>query len=225
MHPLVAYLFDRRSHSLRSSLGTWLDASPRFAAFAETYKDKIRKKIRTLNGDEAVLNLRAELETAYLLLSEKRFEVAYEPYAVEPGRGPDYAVTWRTSLTFNVEVTRLHSTAEDIEGKLIDVVCGKLGQMLPGMINVLVVVGSDLDGNLDVGVAMRRLKLAAEKRDPVLYARQGYRSPADFFKGFERLSGLLWRTAKGSPPVLWINPQARQALPAKICRLLVVKST
>lgn len=221
MDPLVDYLFDQRSHRLRSSLADWLAASPRFAAFAETYKDKIRKKIRTLNGEAAALDLGAELVTAYLLLAEKRFEVAYEPYAVEKGRGPDFAVTWRTNLTFNVEVTRLRSTGGDLEGKLAEVVCEKLGQMLPGMINVLAVVGSGLDGDLDVGGAMQHLKLAAEKRDPGLYARQGYRSPADFFKGYERMSSLLWRPLQGGPSVMWANPQARHTLPPKVRKLLL----
>jgi hypothetical protein len=225
VHPLVAYLFDHRSHSLLSSVSDWLAASPRFAAFAETYKDKIRKKIRRLKGDEAALDLRAELETAYLLLAEKRFEVSFEPYAVEKGRGPDFAVTWRTTLTFNVEVTRLRSTSGDLEGKLLDVVCEKFGQMLPGMINVLVVEGSGLDAALDVGSVMQRLKLSAEKRDPSLYARQGFRSPADFFKGYERLSGLLLRPGEGGASILWNNPQARHDLPAKVRSLLVVESS
>jgi len=96
--------------------------------------------------------------------------------------------------------------------------------MLPAMINVLAVVSSASETTLDVDGAMQRLKLAAEKRDPILYARQRYSSPADFFKGYERLSGLWWRPGEAVPSHLWINPQARQKMPAKVRKLLVVKS-
>ena len=78
-HPLIAYLFDDRLHSLRGHLKSWLEVSPRFAAFAEQHKDKIRKKIRVLNGEDMSLDLLAELEMAYLLMTEERFEVVYEP--------------------------------------------------------------------------------------------------------------------------------------------------
>ena len=221
VNPLLDYLFDRGAQSLRSPVAAWLADSPRFAAFVETYKDKIRKKIRVAKGEEMALDLLAELETAYLLLTEKRFELAYEPYASQKKRGPDFAVTWRTNLTFNVEVTRLRPAGGEVEARLSDTVCEKLGQMLPGMINVLAVVSRDPLPAPDLSAALQRLKLAAEKRDPVLYARHGYQAPADFFKGFERLSALLWRGAGGGPPVLWDNPQARQPLPGKVGKLLV----
>jgi hypothetical protein len=201
----------------------WLAASPRFAAFVEKYKDKIRKKIRVLNGEDIALDLLAELETAYLLLAEKRFELAYEPYAAEKKRGPDFAVTWRNSLTFNLEITRLHNAGGEVEGRLADLVCEKLGQMLPAMINLLAVV-SDQFPEPDLNAAMQQLKLSAEKRDPSLYARYGYQTPADFFKGYERLSGILWHQSEAGPVVFWNNPQARHPLPPKVRNLLVRKS-
>jgi len=224
-YPLVDFLFDNRSHPLRSQMAAWLAASPRFATFVEEYKNKIRKKIRVLNGEEMALDLLAELETAYLLLADRRFELFYEPYVGEKKRGPDFTASWRTNLTFNLEVTRLRSGSGEVEGRLADVVCEKLGQMQPAMINLLAVVGSDQVPAPDLATAMQHLKLLAEKRDPILYARQGYQTPADFFKGYERLSGILWRHGAESPVDYWHNPQARRLLPKKVRNLLVVLSS
>jgi hypothetical protein len=206
-------------------VAAWLAISPRFAKFIEEYKNKIRKKIRVLNGEDMALDLLVELETAYLLLADRRFELSYEPYAGEKRRGPDFAVTWRTNLIFNLEVTRMRNGSGEVDGRLADVVCEKLGQMLPAMINLLAVVGSDQVSAPVLAAAMQRLKLSAEKRDPTLYARQGYQTPADFFKGYERLSGILWRHGEDSPVVFWNNPQARHPLSKKVRNLLVGLST
>jgi hypothetical protein len=224
-YPLDDYLFDNRSHPLRSQVAGWLAVSPRFANFVDEYKNKIRKKIRVLNGEDMALDLLAELEAAYLLLADRRFELSYEPYAGEKRRGPDYAVTWRTNLIFNLEVTRMHNGSGEIDGRLADVVCEKLGQMLPAMINLLAIVGGDQVSAPVLASAMQHLKLLAEKRDPTLYARQGYQTPADFFKGYERMSGILWRQDEDNPVVFWNNPQARQPLSKKVRKLLVKLST
>jgi len=106
---LPNYLFDDKPHILAEPISQWLASSPRFKAFATTYRDKIRKKIRITQGNGAsTKDLEAELATAYWLLQERRFTVAYEPYGSEKKRGPDYAVTFK-SMSFNVEVTRIGS--------------------------------------------------------------------------------------------------------------------
>jgi hypothetical protein len=56
-----------------------------------------------------VLDLRGELEVAYHLLNERRLDVAYEPYASAKRRGPDFAVTYRANLVFNIEVARIRA--------------------------------------------------------------------------------------------------------------------
>jgi len=224
-YPLDDFLFDNRSHPLRSQVAAWMAVSPRFAKFVDEYKNKIRKKIRVLNGDDMALDLLTELETAYLFLADRRFELSYEPYTAEKRRGPDFTVTWRTNLIFNLEVTRMHNNSGEIDGRLADVVCEKLGQMLPAMINLLAIVGGDQGSAPVLTAAMQHLKLLAEKRDPALYARQGYQTPADFFKGYERLSGILWRNGEDSPVVFWNNPQARHPLSKKVRNLLVGLST
>jgi hypothetical protein len=232
------YLFDNKPHLLAPPLTDWMRDLPRFADFVETHRDKIRKKIRGIPDSDGFHDLRAELETAYLLLQEKRFTLAYEPYGKGTGRGPDFAVTFRTHTTFNVEVTRLRNSGQEkdesgpppfnppYEGRRLAEIAGsKLRQMLPSMMNLLVIMADhQAMCELDVGRAMNHLKQRAEQKEPQLFQRHNFRDASDFFKHYQRLSGLLLRTT-GSPetgkcPILWLNNQAKHPLPGPICTIL-----
>ena len=70
---LTAYLFGTGGSALAAEVGPWLLASPRFRTFAETYRDKIRKKARGLRDDEARRDVAFELAVAVRLLEERRF--------------------------------------------------------------------------------------------------------------------------------------------------------
>ena len=145
---LLTYLFDRQPHLLFESMEMWLGASRRYMAFATAFRDKIRKKLRVTRDQETLYDLQLELETAYLILQERTLSLAYEPEQSGPGRSPDFAVTYTSSLTFMVEVTRLRgmaSSENDVpqEGeRLADAICSKLRQFFPGRSNVLI-VGAD----------------------------------------------------------------------------------
>jgi hypothetical protein len=246
----LGYLFDDKPHVLAGPMSDWIGAAPRFKAFATTYRDKIRKKIRITQNDTAIKDLEVELETAYWLLQEKRFTVAYEPYNSQKIRGADFAVTFK-SMIFNVEVTRIGSREEkrplsesqeaagvqpdvqpapqpdpqQIGGRLEDTVCDKFGQMHPGMVNVLVVVAdSDFVHVLDLDQAMARLRERAEQKEAGLFGRYGFVKTADFFKYYLRLSGVLVRTAgeqEGTTrSMLWMNNQAKQPLPGPLRTIL-----
>lgn len=91
----------------------WVTLSKPFLAFAQTYRSKIRKKLRMCRDVEEARNLDCELRTAYLLLQAPRFVVAYEPYTKGRGRSADLAVTFRTHTTFHVEVTRLRASPSE----------------------------------------------------------------------------------------------------------------
>ena len=146
---LIAYVFEGQPHLLSGELMQWMEASPRFTAFVETYRDKIRKKIRVTREPESVLDLRGELEVAYGLLNDRRLAVAYEPYASAKRRGPDFAVTYRANLVFNIEVARIRARAQArersasiiprAEERILRILLDKLGQMQPGMANLLVI--------------------------------------------------------------------------------------
>ena len=223
---LIAYVFDGKSHSLSSALMQWLETSSRFTAFVETYRDKIRKKIRITREPESILDLRGELEVAFCLLNDRRLAVAYEPYASEKGRSPDFAVTYRDNLVFNIEVARLRvGQGEDgevglprVDDRILRTLLYKLGQMQPGMPNLLVIhTEQELAQSIDLNNLMQEIKIRVEGKDPSFYAASRYANPAAFYKEFLHLNGiLLWAAV----PQLWVNKQARPVLAEKVLHLV-----
>lgn len=221
---LIAYVFDEQSHVLARTLLPWMNASTRFTDFVDTYRDKIRKKIRVAREPGSILDVRSELAVAYCLLNDRRLVVAYEPYASAKQRGPDFAVTYRTNLTFNLEVAHLRSEDSadaDLarrEERIQRIVLDKLGQMQANMGNLLVIdMSVELARAIDLVKLMQTMKTRAEGKDAAFYATSRYASPADFYKDFLRLSGIvLW--SPGAP--LWINKQARPSLDEKVLRLV-----
>jgi hypothetical protein len=223
---LIAYLFEGQPHTLSDPLLQWMEASSRFTAFVDTYRDKIRKKIRLTRDPESALDLWGELEVAYCLLNERRMVVAYEPYASSKRRGPDFAVTYRANLVFNIEVARIRVGGSEFDGtdllrkeqRILRILLDKLGQMQPGMANLLVIhSGEKLARSIDLSRFMQEVKTRAEGKEPFFFAASSYTSPAAFYKDFLHLSGiLLW--APGAQ--LWINKQARPGLAEKVLRLV-----
>jgi hypothetical protein len=239
---LLSYLTEDSAHPLAAPLSDWVGDSKRFAAFAATYRDKIRKKIRGARDAEGLRDLRNELEVALLMLQEPRFTLVYEPAGQGKTRGPDFSVTFKGAVTFNIEVTRMRrpdrppppdlGEAERVlamrergRERLQDIVCGKLRQMQAGGANVLVVM---MDGPqlapADLPEALAQLRLRAEQSDERALQRGGFRGPPDFFQHYQRLSAVaVRRTAEAGPSAplaLWNNNQARHALLATVQRCL-----
>jgi len=216
---LLTYLFDGQPHQLATPMETWLTDSRRFATFVNTFHTKIRKKLRATQGTESLLDLRLELETSYLLLKEPALSVVYEPLPIRQSRGPDFAVTFTTSTVFMLEVTRLRMV-EDLEERLADMVCSKLGQLPPQCSNVLVVGVEIAELTPDsLRTVMLRLQQRVERADASFVQRYGFRDRADFFQHYLRLSELLVRGSNlqaGEPVIGWINPQAKYPLPGKV---------
>ena len=223
---LTAYLFGPSDSSLAAEIGPWLVASPRFRAFAEIYRDKIRKKARGVRDDEGRRDLAFELAIASRLLAERRFGVEYESYGVGQ-RAPDFRVTFRTNLRFNVEVRRLHWSAPTPgapmdPARLVRAVSDKLGQLPPAMINVLFLGVDGPSPAADaLAPAMRSLQERAAAKDEMFFERRGFTGARDFQRHYQRLSGAVWLAVDtGAPPSLWRNPQARHPLPADLARAL-----
>jgi hypothetical protein len=212
---LFAYLFDGQSHLLSGELTQWMEASSRFTAFVETYRDKIRKKARLAREPETALDLRGELEVAYRLLNDRRLEVAYEPYASAKRRGPDFAVTYRANLIFNLEVARMRADESSRnDERFLRLLLYKLGQMQPGVPNLLIIHTRQ---GLDLNKLMHEIKTRVEGKDPAFYELSRYANPAAFYKDFLRLSAiLLW----GAEAQLWVNKQAKPTLVEKVLRLV-----
>jgi hypothetical protein len=221
---LLAYIFARDAHALAAQLGEWIVSSARFRAFAEQYRDKIRKKVRGTRDQEGLNDLTFELAIAYLLLSERRFAVEYEKGGVGKQRGPDFCVTFRTHTPFNVEVKRFRSstidrTTEPPEySRIASTACQKIGQLPAGMINILAISSdSERDQAADVAAAMSGLRTRAERKDDPFFTRRGFLGAGDFLKQYQRLSAVLFHMplATGDEPanILWLNAIARHRLP------------
>ncbi|HET6314349.1 MAG TPA: hypothetical protein VFH60_10955, partial [Chloroflexia bacterium] len=96
----------------------------------------------------------------------------YEKYGVGKQRGQDFSITYKTHTRFDVEVTRLRpgqageAGVAPEPGKLANTLCAKLEQLLPSMINVLVLAADDAhfsgdDSSLDAGQALENWLLSA----------------------------------------------------------------
>ena len=236
---LITYLFDGKFHVLIPSMTRWLESSRQFAAFVRTFQDKIRKKVRVTQDQETILDLHLELETAYLLLQERALTLSYEPQLAEKVRSPDFAVSFTTSLTFMLEVTRLRvnqkPTDEQSLGpnatgdRLADAVCSKLGQFAHQQSNILLVGVDNLQiSQDDIRAAMLRIQQRAERSDAAFFQRYRFRDRTDFFKYYQRLSEILVRgtDAQGAASlVTWVNSQAKSPLPSKVRTVLYRSQT
>lgn len=219
---VLSYLLNNQPHPLAASLAEWLATSRRFATFADTFRAKIRKKLRAPHDEASLLDLRLELETAFLLLQERALSLVYEPQQPGGARAPDFAVAFTTSTTFMAEVTRLRAAAEANAAppaeRLADTICDKLGQLLPQRSNVLVVgvEGAALQLNEARAALVRQLQ-RIEQGDELVLRRYHARDRAEFFGRYRRLSEVLVRSlpSNGAAAFAWANPQAKYPLTGK----------
>lgn len=218
---LLTYLFGGQPHLLVQPMAMWLASSRRFTTFVTTFQDKIRKKLRTTQDQPGLLDLKLELETAYWLLQERSLNVAYEPELSKGIRSPDFAVSFTTSFTFMLEVTRLQADPKNIlDAQLADTISDKLGQLLPQRSNTLLVGVEGIDPTpSDLRTAMLNVQQRAERNDLTFLHRYGFRDRADFFRHYQRASEILVRGPHFPATksiVIWINPQAKFPLPSKV---------
>lgn len=330
---LINYITEGKRNALPIALTSWFLSCRRFKDFADLNQDKIRRKIRKSQMDhkdkaeEKLKDLILELEIAYLLLLDDRFEVDYEKYGTGKTRNPDFAIKFGESIEFNVEVTRIHQTdlenrfnkwlqgtvgrirkvpsnlgfwidvdmrdlntslvsrledskeeviryIENIiraeqsklpcnsvheypisnfegeiklnlsnlsqtrlertaylgdsvpifykqkEWKFCYIIFEKLGQMMPGMINLLI-VGSDRDSveAEHLGEAINSINESLQINDESFFVKQKFQGRQDFLNQAKRLSGILFRGHWIGPGeaedrnLLWCNDKADQPIP------------
>lgn len=200
-------------HPLTSVLRRWCLESRAFLTFAEAHKSKLRKKVRQASDSKAQLDLLAEWATAQHFLSDRRFTVQYEPRRADGGRSADLGVTFRTHTPFQVEVTRLRSG--EMELKLARTLADKVGQLAPGMPNLLLVVIPE--GEQAAELLSSALKLLNTANFPPELARE-------FQRGRLRLSAVRLASMDEHANLkalrLWVNAQAKHPLPAEVIRFL-----
>lgn len=240
---LVHHVALRCRPGLQSELGQWLEHCSRFKAFITNNQDKVRKKLNTADDDESRLDVRAELLVAYLILADRRFNLAFEAYGASR-LGPDLTVIYRTNQRFNVEVTRVRATGEtgnassglvsrvpprldESRGtsssesglgvaRLANVITGKLRQ-LPGAVpNALVITARGLPlSEESLAAAARLLKMHSDRKDDAFFARRGFRDARDFYAHYHHLSGIFVLDEATAPSRATFSPnrEARHPLP------------
>lgn len=217
---LLDEIFDGQKPTLYPEFEGWVRGARRFKAFATSYRVKIRAKLKNVRDESGMQDLRAELETAALLLREERFTLEYEKYAASKQRGPDFTVTFKTHTPFNVEVRRIRSVELDDgdpearTGKLMAVLCDKVGQMPPSIVNLLWLVAEREISEADLTRAVVTLRQLAERKTEDFFTRRGFESAADFLKHYRQLSAIVLRQSDQN--VLWLNSLARHKAPPEI---------
>jgi hypothetical protein len=222
---LLSTLFEGIETPLRAEFEAWVRESRRFRDFAIRWQRKIHAKLKQVRDSAGMLDLRAELHTALLLLREERFALDYETYAASKARGPDFTITHRTHTRFNVEVRRLRAleVGSTDEGendahlhKLMAVLCDKIGQMPPGILNLLWLVAEREITEGDLTRALLRLRQMADRKDERYFTRRGYKNAADFLNQYPHLSGIVVVQGTAGVQIVWLNPLARHKLPPEI---------
>ena len=220
---LAQDLFDRDPRSpMANELLGWLTGSQRFRAFAESNRDKVRKKLRSAADADALRDVRAELLVARLLLADRRIELAFEAYG--SGKvGPDFTATYRGMRTFNLEVTRLRRAP--VSTGTGAPLLAKLRQLPPSAPNaVLVAIEGDTADALDVAALVRELRSRADAKDEAFFVQRGFEGTRGFYERYLRLSAVLVRcedAAGDARAALWTNRSARMAMPERAARASV----
>jgi hypothetical protein len=217
---LLNFIFEPSKPDFYPEFEGWVRGSRRYKAFATEYRGKIRAKLKNVRDDGGMKDLRAELETAAILLREDRFTLEYEKYAALKQRSPDFTLAYRTNTPFNVEVRRLRSVELDNHDsdtriyKLMTVLCDKVGQMPPSIINLLWLIAERDVSEADIKLAVVKLRQLAEQKDEVFFTRRGFKNAADFLKQYPHLSGIVLHQPDQN--VIWLNPLARHKAPSEI---------
>ena len=87
--------------------------------------------------------------------------------------------------------------------KFGDIICDKLGQLRPGMPNLIVVhAGSACFNGSDCEDAVTELSILGKQGNEKFFIKKGFRGSQDFFDHTKRLSGVVFRSN-------WIGPNDR----------------
>ncbi len=221
---LLGEIFDGTNPGFYAEFESWVRQSRRFRAFACSYRGKIRSKLKQAHDENTLRDLYAELATAARLLRDERFALEYETHIAARQRGPDFTVSFRINTRFNVEVRRLRSTedapadAEAQAHKLLAVLCDKVGQMPPGIVNLLWLVADREIAADSLTIAVNTLRQLAERKDDAFFVRRGFRHAADFLRQYQQLSGIVF--CQAGTCAVWLNPLARHRVPPDIVTAL-----
>jgi len=109
--------------------------------------------------------------------------------------------------------------------KFGDTIFDKLGQMIPGMINILVCTSkSSIHEPEDLFEAIASINQLIRKKDEEFFVQKGFGGIQDFLSQTKNLSGVLykstWSDQSGIRNLLWHNHQANLQIPEVISEYL-----
>lgn len=116
---LFSYIVEDRNHIGITAFKSWIDNSDSFFKFVSANSDKIRGKIRGAKSDEDLIDVVFELEVAFNMVGTDGYKIEYEKYGSKIGRAPDFTVTSRSGIEFNVEVKRIREGALGVKYQAI----------------------------------------------------------------------------------------------------------
>lgn len=227
---LLTGIFADTTQPLAQSCALWMRSSRRFRSFAETYREKIRKKVRQSQDAQGLRDLRCELAVAFLLLQAPELQVAYEQAPSGHARRPDFTLLYKTHTPLHVEVKRLRAPAPGQDqvavgaNKLLHALGDKFTQLPPGMLNVLVLVVDPADPGLpaapDLLTTMRLVQERIMARDDAFFVGRGFHGVREYVRASQPLSAIILRAEQPAAAELWHNPAAKHRLPPGIAMLL-----
>lgn len=151
-----------RQHFISDVLKSWVTTCNRFEQFIDYYQDKILSKIRNAKSDEDLEDIMFEFEIPYLLLLDDRFEIEYEKYKPYNMRGPDFFITFKKSILFNLEVKRIREARSGLHfEKLIQDITSQI-QNIPSSLGFSIVVDT-LNTDFDIVSKLESSKEAVIK--------------------------------------------------------------
>ncbi len=107
--------------------------------------------------------------------------------------------------------------------RLVYVLCDKVKQMPPSIINLLWLSADNPPDEADLSAATTTLRQLAERKADDFFARRGFDDAADFLAQYRRLSGVVLRGAGHN--IVWLNPLARHKAPPEIATTITRLST
>ncbi|MFA5877678.1 MAG: hypothetical protein WC880_04970 [Candidatus Paceibacterota bacterium] len=218
-------------------LQEWMLACQRFKAFIKDNRKKIEGKANGAKKAEDLRDLEFELEVAFLLLQDNRFEVVKYEEIDRTKRHPDYEFRFNKDTCINVEVKRIRGvtvrqrkehpapipyTQKEFR-KFGDDICVGCRQSVPFMINALI-IASDSDNmeDLDLITAVDEIDDRVNEKDDVFFRGKGFNGTGDFLEYWRHLSGAVFLSSwvkLGITPYrneLWCNPLAISPIPETI---------
>lgn len=196
------------SHSslYQSQLARWGVDVPAFLVFMDVNKAKLRSKFISVNTDEDVKDVLAELNVARRFLAQPDYQVIYEPLGTDDTRSPDLRITNPAFSDFNVEVKRIRESPATIkyDACIADITAAYCEVDSPLKVSIEYIGRLDTEINLPNRLASAMPKIKRYVVSQVVHYASVLSSgqkAVDKLPGFERELQVEFRYVPGKDPL------------------------